>query len=80
MKTLAKSLLTIASIATAAFITSSCDTFPTSPAVGYHTGREVRELPAGYHIETIGGTRFYTLDGIYYRPRSGRYVEVESPY
>ncbi len=79
MKTSAKSLFFLASVA-AAFVSNGCDTLPTSQAVGYHTGDEVRDLPPGFHTETIGGTRFYTKDGVYYRPRSGRYVEVESPY
>lgn len=75
MKIPTKSLL-----AAATFISSGCDCLPTSRAVGYHTGSEVRELPAGFHTETIDGTRYNTLDGIYYRPRAGRYVEIEPPY
>lgn len=45
----------------------------------YRTGYEVRSLPSGYRTEVIGGTRYYNHNGTYYRPRSGRYVVVESP-
>lgn len=49
------------------------------PGPVYRTGYEVRTLPPGYRTEVISGTRYYTYNGTYYRPRSGRYVVVEAP-
>ena len=45
----------------------------------YHPGYEVRDLPAGYRIEMIEGTRYYNHNGTYYQSRSGGYVIVETP-
>lgn len=45
----------------------------------YRPGYEVRTLPSGYRTEVVGGTSYYTHNGTYYRPRSGRYVVVEAP-
>lgn len=42
-------------------------------------GYEVRSLPSGYRTEVIDGSSYYTHNGTYYRPRSGRYVVVEAP-
>lgn len=50
-----------------------------SASVTYRTGYEVRTLPPGYRVETIGGTRYYQSNGTYYRSRSGRYVVVDPP-
>jgi len=50
-----------------------------APAPVYRTGYEVRTLPPGYRTEVISGNRYYTSNGVYYRPRSGRYVVVDAP-
>ncbi|MES2476862.1 MAG: DUF6515 family protein [Verrucomicrobiota bacterium] len=66
-------------LAAAALLTSCVDTYSTSPAVGYRTGNELRDLPRGARVETVSGTRYYNHNGTYYRPSNGRYVIVESP-
>ncbi|NQX00535.1 hypothetical protein HQ447_07725 [bacterium] len=80
-----KSLLLGGAGLTGATLLSNC-VDPYGPAYGsqqrvttYHAGYEVRSLPPGYRSETIGGTRFYSHNGTYYQPRSGRYVVVEAP-
>lgn len=52
---------------------------PPQRVTTYHPGYEVRSLPPGYRTEVIGGTRYYSHGGHYYRPRSGGYVVVEGP-
>lgn len=66
-------------LATATLFTSCVETYSTSPAVGYRTGYELRDLPRGAHAETVHGTRYFSHQGTYYRPSNGRYVVVESP-
>lgn len=44
------------------------------------TNRIIRELPNGYEVTTVRGTRYYRHNDVYYRPRSGGYVIVERPY
>ncbi len=51
----------------------------TGYSAGYSAGYEVRTLPSGYQTEVISGTRYYSHNGTYYRPHSGRYVVVEAP-
>lgn len=52
---------------------------PSHPVTTYYPGHEVPYLPRGYRTEVIYGTTYYSYNGIYYRPRSGRYVVVEPP-
>lgn len=49
------------------------------PQASVSVGYEARTLPIGYRTEVIGGTSYYIHNGVYYRPRSGRYVVVEAP-
>ncbi len=77
-------LLGGAGLAAATLLSNCVD--PYGPAYGshervntYHAGYEIRSLPPGYRSETIGGTRYYSHNGTYYQPRSGRYVVVEAP-
>ena len=46
----------------------------------YRPGYSVQALPPGYRVETIGGTRYYYHNDVYYRPQGRGYVVVESPH
>lgn len=48
--------------------------------VGPRTGTIVRELPHGYEVTNVRGTRYYRYNNVYYRPRGASYVVVERPY
>ncbi len=72
-------LMTAALVAGTSF-TSCMDPYSTNTSITYRTGSEVRTLPPGYRTEIVGGTRYYTHNGTYYRPKSGRYVIVETPH
>ncbi len=83
MKTSATNPLIIGffGLAIATLLPSCVETYsgPPQTATTYHSGYEVRSLPPGYQTEMIGGTRYYSHGGTYYRPRSGGYVVVEVP-
>jgi hypothetical protein len=40
----------------------------------------IRTLPSGARVVTHSGTRYYESRGVYYRPASGGYVIVRSPF
>jgi hypothetical protein len=46
----------------------------------YRPGYVVNTLPAGYRTVTIGGSRYYHHDNVYYRPRGSSYVVVDRPH
>ena len=78
MKSCSRLTLLTISLATAGFLTScGIDLLSTSQKVGYRTGPELREVPPEARTETRSGTRYFTHEGTYYRPRNGRYVPVE---
>jgi hypothetical protein len=45
----------------------------------YSPGCTVPSLPSGYATVTVGGTRYYRHDNVYFRPRGNGYVVVEAP-
>jgi hypothetical protein len=53
------------------------------PAYGHQgqggAGYTIRELPRGYRTEIIGGIRYFSHRGTYYRPQGGGYVIVATP-
>lgn len=74
-------LFSVTALALGTVLTSCVDPYagPPQTATVYRSGYEVRTLPHGYRTERIEGTEYYTYNGTYYRPRSGRYVVVEAP-
>jgi hypothetical protein len=50
------------------------------PSDHRHGPREIRVLPSGYRTEVIGGTRYYSHNGTYYRSQSGKYIIVDAPH
>lgn len=76
------SLLRLATLTTclvAPLLLTGCgiDYLKNSPQIGYRTGPEMRDVPFDAQTETIGGTRYFTHDGTYYRPRNGYYTAVD---
>ena len=68
--------------AAAGFGLSSCvDPYyaGTTVSTAYRPGYAVTTLPSGYSTVTIGGTRYYHHNDVYYRPSGSGYVVVESP-
>lgn len=47
---------------------------------GYRETTVIRTLPSGARVVTHRGTRYYESRGTYYRPASGGYVIVGSPF
>ncbi len=45
----------------------------------YRTGYELNTLPPGHRTVNIDGTRYYTHNDTYFRPRGNSYVVVDSP-
>lgn len=81
--TTSRLILASAGILAAAALTSCVDPYGQSTVSAsvttYRPGYEVRTLPSGYRVETIGGSRYYLHNGTYYQSRSGRYVVVAAP-
>lgn len=82
-----KPLLAIVTLAFTAVLPSCVDPYSSGPQYGghsgggsvYRTGYIVNDLPRGYRTEVIGGQRYYSHNGNYYRSSSGRYVIVDPP-
>jgi hypothetical protein len=54
------------------------DPEPTT-TVTYSPGYVVQSLPSGYTTTSVGGTSYYTYDGVFYRPHDSGYIVVETP-
>jgi len=52
---------------------------PGAVASQYRTGYQVRALPSRYQTVTLGGTRYYYHNNVYYRPHGSGYIVVDNP-
>lgn len=50
------------------------------PTPVYRPGYVVDRLPPQYVTETYSGVRYYSHNGVYYRPQGRRYIVVERPH
>jgi hypothetical protein len=80
--------LTLVGLAGSAALLSSCmfnttrppsEPVQTSVATVYTPGYTVATIPSGHTVVTRGGTRYYVVDGTYYRASSRGYVVVPRP-
>lgn len=78
MKFPARLVSLISCVASAACLAGcGIDYLSTSQKVGYRTGPDFDDVPPDALTETLGGTRYFTHDGTYYRPKNGRYVATD---
>lgn len=79
-------LKSAAALAVAVALSSCADpyaSFDNGPPIrdvpSYRPGYRLTKLPPGYRTETIGGSRYYTHNGTYYRSEGRGYVAVDPP-
>ncbi|BCX48177.1 SH3 type 3 domain-containing protein [Haloferula helveola] len=78
MKTSLHLLALAGSLALASCVVPT-DGVVTARTTVYEPGYRVSTLPTGYSSVMVGGDRYYTHNGTYYRRRDNGYVVVESP-